>query len=44
MYLDRNLKLAGDHDGYAPGDENGMLKVIKTLIAEKAEAAPAAKP
>lgn len=40
MYLDRNLKLAGDHDGYAPGDEAGMLKMIKALIAEK-PAAPA---
>ena len=36
MYLDRNLKLAGDHDGYAPGDEKGMLATIKALMAEKA--------
>ena len=44
MYLDRALKLASDHDGYAPGDEAAMLATIKALMAEKAPAAaPAVK-
>ncbi|MGK0362144.1 MAG: thiol-disulfide isomerase/thioredoxin [Bradymonadia bacterium] len=43
MYLDRNLKLAGDHDGYAPGDETAMLATIKALMTEKATANGAVK-
>lgn len=44
MYLDRNLKLAGDHDGYAPGDEKAMLATIKALMAEGAKPAVKAPP
>lgn len=44
MYLDRGLKLAGDHDGYAPGDEKAMLATIKALIAEAPPGAKAAIP
>lgn len=42
MYLDRDGRLAADHDGYVPGDEAGMLKTIEALIGESAGgAAPA---
>lgn len=34
LYVDREGRNAGDHDGYAPGDEIKMLAKIKTLLAE----------
>lgn len=45
MYVDRAGRLAADHDGYVPGDEVGMLKVIDALVGEAAaaKAAPASK-
>jgi thiol-disulfide isomerase/thioredoxin len=34
MYVDRLGRLAGDHDGYAPGDELGMRAKIQALLEE----------
>jgi peroxiredoxin len=43
LFLDRDGRLAADHDGYTAGDEAGMLKTIEALLAEKpAVAKPAA--
>ena len=40
MFIDRTGRLAADHDGYAPGDEVGMLALIDRLIAETPSALP----
>ncbi len=36
MFIDRNGKLAYDHEGYSRGDAPQMIERIKTLLAEKA--------
>ncbi|MEZ4465666.1 MAG: redoxin domain-containing protein [bacterium] len=40
LYVDRLGRIAGDHDGYAPGDEVGMRAEMEALLAE-GEAPPA---
>lgn len=41
MFIDRAGRLVADRDGYAPGDEVGMLALIDKLVAEKAQKTPA---
>ncbi len=44
LYIDREGRKAGEHDGYTSGDEAGMGATLKALLAEGATAAPAAAP